>query len=136
MNVGKIPLVFDGVSAFTTSMAEHATNSELPSELSHTELAAKLRDTDKPDDALLQAAADQLERLARLTTLLGMLAPGGTAPRTALEQIYAQSADPASNPESPIVLDLRKMLQEHWADWTPALREAEGLPPAPDLHIA
>ncbi len=73
-------------------------------------------------------AAERLARFDRLTRLLGLLAPGGTAPRTALEQIYKQSE--TSDEESPVVLDLRAMLHEHWSEWTPALREAEGFPPA------
>jgi|GEM_PF-3412826 len=73
-------------------------------------------------------AAERLARFDRLTRLLGWLAPAGTAPRTAIEQIYIQSETNAE--ESQIVLDLRAMLADHWGDWTPALREAEGLPPA------
>ncbi len=77
--------------------------------------------------ALKIEAADRIERFDRLTRLLGLLAPGGTAPRTALEQIYIQSAD--NSDESPIVLELREILETHWGEWTPAIREAEGLPP-------
>jgi len=73
-------------------------------------------------------ASERLARFDRLTTLLGWLAPAGTAPRTAIEQIYIQSETNAE--ESQIVLDLRAMLANHWGDWTPALREAEGLPPS------
>lgn len=73
-------------------------------------------------------SAERVMRLGRLSWLLGMLAPGGTAPRTALEQIYIQAGE--NRDESPIVLDLRKMLESHWGEWTPALREAEGLAPA------
>ncbi len=73
-------------------------------------------------------AAERLAQFDRLTTLIGLLAPGGTAPRTALEQIYKQSA--TDDEESQIVLDLRAMLHQHWGDWTPALREIQGYPPA------
>jgi len=73
-------------------------------------------------------SAEKVMRLGRLSWLLGLLAPGGTAPRTALEQIYIQAGDNIE--ESPIVLDLRHMLHDHWGNWTPALREAEGFPPA------
>lgn len=73
-------------------------------------------------------AAERLAQFDRLTRLLGMLAPGGTAPRTALEQIYQQSL--TNDDESPILLDMRTMLRQHWGEWTPALREAEGFPPA------
>lgn len=72
-------------------------------------------------------AADRLARADRLRRLIGLLAPAGTAPRTALEQLYIQSETSAE--ESPIVLDLRNMLKQHWGEWTPALQEAEGLPP-------
>jgi len=60
-------------------------------------------------------AANQAERLQRLSKLLGLLAPGGTAPRTALEQLYDQSD--VSTDESPAVLELRRMLQPHWGEW-------------------
>ena len=73
-------------------------------------------------------AAERLAQLGRLTRLLGLLAPAGTAPRTAIKQIYKQSETDAE--ESQIVLDLRAMLHAHWAEWTPALREAAGFPPA------
>ena len=78
--------------------------------------------------SMLGEAADRLARYDRLQRLLGLLAPAGTAPRTAIEQIYLQSATDAE--ESPIVLELRHMLSQHWGEWTPAIREAEGLPPA------
>lgn len=101
------------------------------SDLHDTRLAAELRslNPDSDNQDLLEEAANRIERFHRLSRLLGLLAPGGTAPRTALEQIYAQSANPDVE-ETPIVLDLRHMLQQHWGEWTPALREAEGLPPA------
>lgn len=86
-----------------------------------------LADMNPIDAAYVREAADRLARFERLQRLLGLLAPGGTAPRTALEQIYNQSDTSAD--ESPIVLDLRLMLTQHWSEWTPALREAEGLPP-------
>lgn len=79
------------------------------------------------DAAYIREAAERLDRFARLQRLIGLLAPGGTAPRAALEQIYVQSDTNAE--ESPIVLDLRHMLKQHWGEWTPALREAKGLPP-------
>jgi hypothetical protein len=79
------------------------------------------------DAAYISEASERLARFDRLQRLIGLLAPGGTAPRTALEQIYIQSG--TDTEESPIVQDLRHMLQEHWGEWTPALREAEGLPP-------
>ena len=75
---------------------------------------------------VLEEAANRLQRFERLTTLLGLLAPAGTAPRTALEQLYEQSSANAN--ESPIVLEIRHMLEPHWGEWTPILREADGLP--------
>lgn len=98
-------------------------------EASHAHLAEALRTTEHVTDDLLNEAADRIDRLDRLQKLLGLLAPSGTAPRTALEQIYDQSASGVVE-ESPILLDLRRMLRSHWGEWTPALREAEGLPPA------
>ena len=80
------------------------------------------------DAAYLREASERLARFDRLIRLMGLLAPAGTAPRTALEEIYIQSATSAE--ESPVVLDLREMLAQHWGEWTPALREAEGIPPA------
>jgi len=79
------------------------------------------------EETLLEEAADRLQQFENLSSLLGLLAPAGTAPRTAIEQIYKQSA--YNGDESQIVLDLRQMLSQHWGEWTPALREAEGLPP-------
>jgi hypothetical protein len=73
-------------------------------------------------------AAERLARFDRLTRLLGLLAPAGTAPRTAIEQIYIQSE--TDDMASQVILDLRAMLHGHWGEWTPALREAEGFPPA------
>lgn len=80
-------------------------------------------------ERLLEEAANRLQRLERLATLIGLVAPGGTAPRTAIEELYKQSA--VSAEESPAVLALRTMLQPHWGEWTPTLREAEGMPPEP-----
>jgi hypothetical protein len=96
-----------------------------------TQLTQALRESGTANitDELLAEAADRIDRFDRLSRLLGLLAPGGTAPRTALEQVYAQSANLIVE-ESPIILDLRHMLEQHWGEWTPALREAEGLPPA------
>ena len=76
---------------------------------------------------LLDEATKQLERLQRLSEILGKLAPGGTAPRTGLEQLWIQSGE--TSDESPILLEMRSMLASHWGDWTPAIRQAEGLPP-------
>jgi hypothetical protein len=100
------------------------------SELGRQLTERSLADMNPIDAAYVQEAADRLARFDRFQRLVGLLAPGGTAPRTALEQIYIQSGDNAD--ESPIVLDLRGMLEQHWGEWTPALREAEGLPPAPE----
>lgn len=104
------------------------------SELSPRQLSGKFNEiffmgmTNIRDAAYALEAKDRLDRFDRLQRLLGLLAPAGTAPRTALEQLYIQSENSAD--ESPIVLDLRHMLSQHWGEWTPALREAEGLPPA------
>lgn len=86
-----------------------------------------LADMNPIDAAYVQEAADRIAHFDRLQRVLGLLAPGGTAPRTALEQIYLQSA--TSSDESPVVLDLRNMLTPHWGEWTPTLRAAEGAPP-------
>src|SRR4051812_35174246 len=103
----------------------------LPSaELSEKQLANQLRvaAASGQDSELLIEAADRIDTFQRFVTLVELLAPAGTAPRTAFEQIYQQSK--GSDAEaSPVVLDLRHMLKQHWGDWTPALREAEGLPP-------
>lgn len=88
-----------------------------------------LTDMNPIDAAYVQEAADRLARFDRLQRLLGLLAPAGTAPRTALEQIYIQSE--TNTDESQIVLDLRGMLAQHWGDWTPTLGEAEGIPSLP-----
>ncbi len=104
------------------------------SELSPRELSGKFDEiffmgmTNIRDAAYALEARERVARFDRLQRLLGLLAPAGTAPRTALEQIYLQSE--TSTDESQIVLDLRAMLEQHWGEWTPALREAEGLPPA------
>lgn len=82
-----------------------------------------------PDQQTLFAqAAKRLNVLEDLATLLGNLAPGGTAPRTALEEIYRQAR--AGNTDiSPTVLDLQAMLAQHYGEWTPALSKIEGFPP-------
>jgi hypothetical protein len=77
-------------------------------------------------EEIAEEAAARIDRLNRLQRLLGQLAPSGTAPRTALEEIYKQSADSADR--SQIVNDLGEMLEQHWGEWTPALRKAEGFP--------
>lgn len=101
-----------------------------PKELSMRELALAIfamGETFPEHAELLRESAAKLLQLQRLNELLGMLAPGGTAPRTGFEQLWIQSED--NSDESPILLELRNMLNEHWGDWTPAIREAEGLPP-------
>lgn len=83
-----------------------------------------------PDkQALIALATKRLEVLDNLSELLGQLAPGGTAPRTALEEINRQ-ARAGDTTTSQVVLDLRHMLSEHYGEWTPTLRQIEGLPPA------
>lgn len=82
------------------------------------------------DENLLEEAANRIQRYQNLSRLLGQLAPAGTAPRTALEQLYAQSATNAD--ESPILLELRGMLAQHYEEWTPAIAEAEGVTPKLD----
>jgi len=77
--------------------------------------------------AVLGESAKKLDRLHNINKLLGLLAPGGTAPRTGFEQLWEQAGENAE--ESPILLELRHMLSTHWGEWTPALRKAEGLPP-------
>ena len=116
------PELIDGVRRKLETGKLHL--SELGRELTERSLA----DMNPIDAAYVREAADRLARFDRLQRILGLLAPAGTAPRTALEQIYIQSETSAD--ESPIVLDLRSMLNQHWGEWTPALREAEGLPPA------
>ncbi len=112
-------------------MAEIIHNSEQqPSRLTIRDLAREvmaLAEAFPEHTELLSEGAKKIEQLDRLNTLFGLLAPGGTAPRTALEELWRQSEH--SKDESPTLLDLREMLAEHWADWTPALREIEGLPP-------
>ncbi len=100
---------------------------KLPGQFSRTFAERSFRNMTAVDEAYISEAADRLARFDRLQRLLGLLAPGGTAPRTAFEQLFIQSATDCD--ESPIVLDLRGMLSQHWGEWTPALREAEGLPP-------
>jgi len=76
---------------------------------------------------LLEEAATRIRRFENLCTMLGKLAPKGTAHNTALEQIY-QQADVGAE-ISPIVLELRAMLAHHYGEWTPAIAEAEGIAP-------
>jgi hypothetical protein len=76
---------------------------------------------------VISESAKKLEQLQNLSTLLGLVAPGGSAPRTALEQLWKQSSDNAE--ETPVLKEFRSMLSGHHGEWTPALREAEGLPP-------
>lgn len=109
-----------------------STQHEKPAnQLSITELAlslSALKDIAPDlDYKLIDEATKQLERLQKLSQLIGMLAPGGTAPRTGFEQLWIQAGD--NSDESPVLLELRGMLHAHWGDWRPALREAEGLPP-------
>ena len=104
---------------FTINMTESIRSAEKPSDLHDTRLARQLRELSNPDNAaLIEAAADRIDRFNRLSRLLGLLAPAGTAPRTALEQIYVQSANPDVE-ETAIIADLRGMLYTHWAEWTP-----------------
>jgi|GEM_PF-3311654 hypothetical protein len=101
------------------------------SELGIRELALKvaaLTEFAPEQEDLIIEAAKQLGRLNNLALLLGMLAPAGTAPRTAIEQLWIQAGEEDPD-ESPILLELREMLRNHWADWKPAIREAEGFPP-------
>lgn len=113
-----------------TEMYRH-TNPEKPaSELNIRELALAviaLKETAPESHELLDVTVRELERLQRLNVLLGMLAPGGTAPRTGVEQLWIQAAD--NSDESPVLHEIRMMLKQHWGDWTPAIREADGLPP-------
>jgi len=86
------------------------------------------RETDTPptySERLLEEAANRIQRLENLTRLFGLLAPGGTAPRTALEQLYVQSATSAD--ASPMVEEMRRMLEPCYGSWTPVLAEAEGI---------
>lgn len=114
-------------------MIENPKNSqhEKPaSELSIRELAlavTALKETVPESGELLDETTRQLERLQRLSEILGKLAPAGTAPRTGFEQLWIQSGE--NSDESPVLLELCAMLTNHWGEWTPALREAEGLPP-------
>lgn len=106
------------------------------SETSNKRFAAQLRElAENPTTsrgyghaAYEKEAAARIEQLDRFQALIGLVAPGGTAPRTALEQIYQQSLA-GNNELTQIILDLGNMLYEHWAEWTPALRAAEGFPP-------
>lgn len=95
------------------------------------QLAEALREGDDTHPDLFELAAGRLDVLHRLIGHLGLLAPGGTAPRTALEEIYRQSLE-GDIRETPAVIALRDMLDPHWGDWSDSLREIEGLPPAVD----
>lgn len=100
------------------------------SELTIPQLALALRalgETMTEGSEIIVEAAIKLDKLQNINKLFGLLAPGGTAPRTALEQLWDQSD--LNSDESPIALELRHMLSSHWGEWTPAIREAEGLPP-------
>lgn len=111
----------------TDKFSSHNETEKKPSELSITQLAMAVRAVQEtyPDNSeLLAEAANKLEQLQNMNMLLGLLAPGGTAPRTALEEICNQSGSSAE--EFPALLELRKMLATHWGEWTPALREAAG----------
>lgn len=99
-------------------------------ELTIPQLALALRalsETMPAGSDVIIEAAKKLDKLQNLNRLFGLLTPGGTAPRTAFEQLWIQSDLNAD--ESPILLELRTMLEAHWGEWTPAIREAEGLPP-------
>ena len=86
-----------------------------------------IRDVSPYQSAILAENATKLDKLQNINKLFGLLAPGGTAPRTGFEQLWEQASENAE--ESPILLELRHMLASHWGEWTPALRKAEGLPP-------
>jgi len=101
------------------------------SELTIPQLALALRalsETMPDESGVIAEAAKKLDKLQNINKLLGLLAPAGTAPRTAIGQLWEQSDENAD--ESPILLELRAILAQHWGEWTPAIREAEGLPPA------
>lgn len=118
-------------SKFMTEFISSTKREKAPSEMSLRELALAvtvLKETLPEQIELIEATVAKLNQMQRLSELLGKLAPGGTAPRTALEQIWKQSE--TDSDESPILLELREMLSQHWGDWKPALRDAEGLPPA------
>ena len=92
-----------------------------------------LAETMPEHTALLSESVKKLNQLQNLSQILGLLAPGGTAPRTGFEQLWVQSAENAE--ASPILLELRDMLHQHWGDWPPAIREAEGFPPDDDKTV-
>ena len=99
------------------------------SELTIPQLAMALKaigETMPGESEVIIEAAKKLDKLQNLNKLFGLLAPAGTAPRTAIERLWEQSDLNAE--ESPILLELRAMLERHWGEWTPAIREAEGLP--------
>jgi len=101
-----------------------------PDELTISQLAMAVRaigESSPKHLELADEAANRLDKLQNLNKLLGLLAPKGTAPSTALEQIWDQSD--SSSEESPVLLELRSMLESHWGERTPAIRKAEGLPP-------
>lgn len=115
-------------------MSEHIPNrtnhEKKPSELTIPQLALALKalgETVQDESGIITEAVAKLEKLQNINKLLGLLAPGGTAPRTALEEIWKQ-ADNNGN-ESPVLQELRSMLTAHWGEWTPAIRKAEGIPP-------
>jgi hypothetical protein len=115
-------------------MTEHASQNpeytKPSNELTIPQLAMALRalaETMPAESSIITEAAKKLDKLQNINKLLGLLAPGGTAPRTAIEQLWNQSDLNAE--KSPILLELRAMLAVHYGDWTPAIREAEGLPP-------
>lgn len=75
-------------------------------------------------EALIVEAAKQLGRLNNLTVLISDLAPSGTAPRTALDQLWRQAE--SNSGESASVIELRRMLKQHWGEWTLELAQAAG----------
>lgn len=91
------------------------------------QLARSVRDGSPYQTAILEEVTTKVDRLQNLNKLFGKLAPAGTAPRTALEQLWDQSAK--NSDDSDALLELRAMLESHWGNWTPAIRSAEGLPP-------
>lgn len=101
-----------------------------PRDLNGAQLAIALRalgDRLPDGTAIVYEAAARVERLQNLSKLLGRLAPGGTAPRTALEHIWDRAE--TSSEVDPVLLELSAMLEKHYGEWTPAIREVEGLPP-------
>jgi hypothetical protein len=111
-------------------LSQNPENSKPASELTIPQLALALRalgETMPDGSEIIAESAKKLDQLQNIGKLLGLLAPGGTAPRTAFEQIWDESS--SRGDEFPVLLELRDMLQKHWGEWTPAIREAEGLPP-------